>query len=65
MFCRVSSTLSPRNGDTPDSMTYASTPTDQMSVCGKAGSSLNTSGADKNNSFDFTRHTLLWMNYEF
>lgn len=45
MLHLVSSSSAPRNGETPESSRYVNTPTDQMSDCGKAGSSLSTSGA--------------------
>lgn len=41
----VSLSSVPLNGLAPDNKMYANTPMDQMSVCGYAGSSANTSGA--------------------
>lgn len=43
----VSAASLPRNGLVADNRTYARTPTDQISVCGYAGSSLITSGAGR------------------
>lgn len=48
MFCRVSMSLPPRNGDIPDSSVYVITPSDQMSEYGYAGSSHKISGAKFN-----------------
>ena len=45
MFCLVSESLDPRNGDMPDSNVYAITPSDQISEYGYAGSSHKISGA--------------------
>lgn len=47
MFALVSLSSTPLNGFVPESKMYASTPTDQISVCGYAGSSAITSGAEK------------------
>lgn len=49
MFCRLSLSSAPWNGNMPDNMTYVNTPNDQISVCGNAGSSLSTSGAIRKN----------------
>lgn len=48
MFCLVSVSLVPRNGDIPDSNVYAITPSDQISEYGYAGSSHKISGAVNN-----------------
>lgn len=45
MFCLVSVSLAPRNGDIPESNVYAITPSDQISEYGYAGSSHKISGA--------------------
>lgn len=45
MFCLVSVSLDPLNGDMPDSNEYAITPSDQISEYGYAGSSHKISGA--------------------
>jgi len=45
MFCLVSVSLDPRNGDIPDNKVYAITPSDQISEYGYAGSSHKISGA--------------------
>lgn len=45
MFCLVSVSLDPRNGDIPDNKVYAITPSDHISEYGYAGSSHKISGA--------------------
>lgn len=48
IFCLVSISLAPRNGDIPDNNVYVITPSDQISENGYAGSSHKISGANYN-----------------
>lgn len=51
IFCLVSMSLAPLNGDIPDSNKYVITPSDQISENGYAGSSHKISGANYNNLY--------------
>lgn len=59
IFCLVSMSLAPLNGDIPDNNVYVITPSDQISENGYAGSSHKISGANYKNLYWYNLNTYI------